>query len=65
MIDYSCIYIYSDISTACPKCGIRSDIIMDLGHTVRQTQIHLCPNKRCDYEFIMQYDADFDNGSLL
>ena len=65
MVDYSEIYIYSDQPTTCPKCGARSEVILDLAHTNDKTEVHLCPDNNCNYEFIMQYDEDFDNGSLL
>ena len=65
MIDYSEIFVYSDQPTTCPKCGLRSEIILDLSHTKLKTQIHKCPNDKCSFEFVMQYDEDFDNGSLL
>ena len=65
MIDYSKVYIYSDQPTTCPKCGSRTEIILDLSHTNGQTQIHKCPFETCEFEFVMQYDIDFENGSLL
>ena len=65
MINFSEIIIYSDQPTTCIKCGVRTDIILDLSHTKDKTQIHKCPNVKCEFEFVMQYDADFDNGSLL
>ncbi len=65
MIDYSQVYIYSDQITTCPMCSSRTEIILDLSHTNGQTQIHKCPQMKCEYEFVMQYDEDFDNGSLL
>jgi len=64
MINFSEVFIYSDQPTTCPKCGLRSDVILDLAHTKDVTQIHKCPNKKCEFEFVMQYDEDFDNGSL-
>ena len=65
MINFSEVFIYSDQPTTCPKCGSRSEIILDLSHTKDVVQIHKCPNLKCEYEFVMQYDLDFDNGSLL
>lgn len=50
------IFIYSDQPTTCPICGLRSEIILDLSHTNSQTQIHLCNNDHCKYEFILQSD---------
>ena len=65
MITFSEAFIYSSHPTTCPKCGLRSEIILDLSHTKDQTQIHKCHNKKCEYEFVMQNDEDFDKGSLL
>ena len=65
MIDYSEIYINSDQPTTCPKCGSRSEIVSDFSHTKDKTEIHLCTKEKCEYQFIMQHDEDFDNGSLL
>lgn len=65
MPDYSFVYIYSDQPSTCPKCGCRSEVILNLSHTTDKTEVHLCPNASCNYEFVMQYDEDFDNGSLL
>lgn len=65
MIDYSEVYIYSDQPTTCPKCGAISDIVLNLTHTKDKTEVHQCKDKNCNYEFVMQYDEDFDNDSLL
>lgn len=65
MINYCEVYIFSDQPTSCPKCGARTEIILNLAHTKDKTEIHLCPDLNCNYEFIMQYDEDFDNSSLL
>jgi hypothetical protein len=65
MINFSESFIYSDQPTTCPKCGVRTETIVDLFHSTEQFQIHKCPNEKCSFEFIMQYDIDFDNGSLL
>ncbi len=65
MIDYSEVYIYSDQPTTCPKCGARSEIILNFAHTHNKTEVHLCADKSCNYQFVMQYDEDFDNDSLL
>ena len=62
---FSEIFIYTDQPTVCPYCGAGSEIFLDLSHTTDQTQIHKCINAKCEHEFIMQYDEDFDNGVLL
>ena len=58
MIDYSDVYIYSDIPTTCPLCGRRSEVILDLSHTTNKIEVHKCPD--CAYEFIMQYDEEYE-----
>ena len=65
MINFAEVYIFSDQPTTCPKCNSRSEIILDLSHTKNQTQINKCANNKCEFEFVMEYDIDFDNGSLL
>ncbi|MBS1742065.1 MAG: CPXCG motif-containing cysteine-rich protein [Bacteroidetes bacterium] len=62
---FSEIFIYSEQPTNCPYCGASSEIILDLSHTPDQTQIHKCMNVKCENEFVMQYDEEFDNGALL
>lgn len=65
MVDFSEVYIFSDQPTTCPKCGTRSEMILNFAHTINKTEVHLCPDNNCSYEFVMQYDEDFDNGLLL
>ena len=65
MINYSEVFIYSDQPTTCPLCGACTKIILDLSHTKYQTQIHKCYDKNCNFEFIIQFDEDFDDGSML
>jgi len=35
-------YLRSEQPTTCPLCGSRTDIVLDLSHTIEQTQIHQC-----------------------
>ena len=65
MINYLEVFIYSDQPIICPKCSVRTKLIMDLSHTNMQTQIHKCFDKNCSFEFIIQSDEDFDNVSML
>ncbi len=65
MVNFSEAFIFSDQPTNCPHCGLRSEIILDLSNTKYQTQIHKCPNQKCEFEFVIQYDDDFDNSLLL
>jgi hypothetical protein len=54
MVDFENVYLYSDQPTTCPKCGSRTDIIMDLSHSTDQTQVHKCLAHECEYEFVIQ-----------
>jgi hypothetical protein len=65
MINFSEVYIFSDQPTTCPKCSARKNILMDFSHTKDQTEIHQCLDQNCKYEFVMQYDEEFENKSLL
>ena len=64
MIDFQEVYIRTEQPTTCPKCSSRTKILMDLSHTKDETEIHKCLDPRCKEEFVVQYDTDFDNGSL-
>jgi transposase-like protein len=57
-LDFSEIFVYSEQPATCPKCGSRTEIILDLLYSKDQTQIHVCP--KCEYEFVMQYDKEFE-----
>jgi hypothetical protein len=65
MVDFSEVYIFSDQPTMCPCCCSRSDILLDFSHTKDKVEVHKCINTNCNYEFVMQFDEDFDNGNLL
>jgi hypothetical protein len=59
MINFSEVFIYSDQPTTCPKCGLRTEIFLDLSYTKEQTQIHKCHSASCQFEFVMQNDFEF------
>jgi len=65
MKSFSEIFIYSDQPATCPNCGSRSEIMLELSQTESHTQIHKCMNIKCVHEFEIQYDEEFDNGTLL
>ena len=54
MIDYAEVYIYADQPTTCPLCGVRSEIVFDMSHTIHQTQIHHCQNEKCQFKFVVE-----------
>lgn len=58
MIDFLEVYTFSDQPTTCPKCGIRTDITLNLFETPEQTQYHKCFSDKCGYEFVMQKDDE-------
>jgi hypothetical protein len=43
---------------ACPCCGLRTEILADLSHTMSQIQIHQCPNERCGFQFILSFEEE-------
>lgn len=53
---FSEVYLYTDQPTTCPKCGMRTDILLDLTHTIEKTQLHKCLSKSCGFEFIVEED---------
>lgn len=61
MVNFNDVYINNEQPTWCPKCGNRTEIILDLSHTIEQTQIHKCLNKICQEKFITQFDLEFVN----
>lgn len=56
MINYKYVMLYSDQPTTCPKCGARTDIILDLSHTNCQAQVNQCLSNECNFEFVAQDD---------
>ena len=45
-------YYYSDQPTTCPKCGSRTDILLDMSHTISMIQIEKCLS--CGEPFMLQ-----------
>ena len=56
MIDFRNVFMYSDHPTGCPRCGARTEIILDLSHTKEMTQIHECIGTDCRFMFVMQIE---------
>lgn len=50
-------YYYTDQQTRCPKCGARTDVVLDMSHTMRVVQVEECI--RCGERFVFQ--KGFDN----
>jgi len=58
MPEISEVYLYTDQPTTCPKCGVRTDIVLDLAYTVEKTQLHKCLSKYCGFEFVVEEDVN-------
>ena len=56
-MEYYDIYIMNDQPTTCPKCGSRTELILDLCDTVEKTQYHLCMTVNCKYKFIVEENS--------
>jgi len=59
MIDYKEIIIFSDQPVTCPKCGSRTEILLDLSHAKNQVQVHQCFTLKCDFKFVAENDNEF------
>ena len=58
MIDFKKVIIYNDQPVTCPNCGNRTEVILDLSHTIEQSQIHKCLSQRCFNEFVTQIESE-------
>lgn len=50
------VFIRTDQPTTCPKCGNRTDIILDLSHIMNELQIHQCLSNHCNNIFVEEKD---------
>lgn len=50
------IYLFNDQPTTCPKCGNRTDIILDFYDQLYKAQLHLCITKDCRSKFMIEED---------
>lgn len=55
MIDFQQVYVLSDQPTTCPKCGTRTEILMELKLKTKGLQVHRCLGKNCTFEFSSEY----------
>jgi hypothetical protein len=53
---YKIMEVHSEQPTTCPKCGARTEILFDLGHSINVTQIHECLNTLCGNIFVAVSD---------
>lgn len=58
-IDFRNKFTHGDQPTTCPYCGARTEMLLDLGHTNQEYQIHICLSPTCNFTFIAEKD-DFD-----
>jgi hypothetical protein len=49
------VYDLSDQPTACPKCGTRTEILIELKLKTKGIQVHRCLGKNCTFEFSSEY----------
>lgn len=54
------VFIFSDQPTACPKCGNRTEITLDLFKSSEKTQHHQCLSKSCIFKFIVEVDYEIE-----
>jgi hypothetical protein len=64
MIDFLNIYLQRDQPMTCPKCGTRTDFILDLPHTINKTQVHKCLSSNCQYEFATVFEIIFNSKNF-
>ncbi len=57
MLNFNEIITYNDQPLTCPSCGNRTEIVLDLSHTIEQTQIHKCLSHMCECKFVTQKDS--------
>jgi hypothetical protein len=55
MIDFHQIYDLSDQPSTCPKCGTRTEILIELKLKTKGIQVHRCLGKNCTFEFSSEY----------
>ena len=55
MIDFHQVYVLSDQPTTCPKCGTRTEILMEVKLKTKGIQVHRCLGKNCTFEFSSEY----------
>jgi hypothetical protein len=55
MSNFHQIYDLSDQPTICPKCGTRSETLMELKLKTKGIQVHQCLGKNCTFEFSSEY----------
>ena len=57
-MDYTNIFIANDQPTTCPKCGNRTEIIVELNYTPYIVQHHQCLSDYCSHKFVVENDIE-------
>jgi len=52
------VYLFNDQPITCPKCGNRTDIILDLFKTAKNTQFHKCLTLNCRNMYVVEEDVE-------
>ena len=52
------VYFADDQPTTCPKCGNRTNIIIELTDIFLTRQFHRCLSKYCIFDFIVETELD-------
>jgi len=50
------IYLITEQPTVCPKCGNKTEILLDFYFNLFKTQHHKCLSFFCRFEFIVEDD---------
>lgn len=56
---YEVVFLLTDQPATCPLCGARTDILLDMSHTVYEAQVHQCLSAYCQFEFATQTDLEY------
>ena len=60
MLDFNNVLFLNDQPVTCPKCGARTEIILDLSHTRNRVQIHECLRPDCKNEFVTEEEDEIE-----
>ena len=55
---FKVLFLSGDQPTTCPKCGARTDFILDMSHTINETIIHQCLSPYCEFVFVQVGDVE-------
>lgn len=57
---FQIVFLMNYQPATCPYCGSRTDIILNLSHSMAKTQIHECPDKKCKTIFVLEDHDEFN-----